>query len=229
MVTIRRKPDFKKNFYEELAWTNNQFVCGIDEVGRGCLAGPVVTAAVILHTRKKSRLIKDSKQMSPIERLKAAKWVVKNAWYAIGIVNHRIIDRVNIYHATMAAMRRAASQLFASAPTQPSTILVDAMPLQLSTFAGDIIAFPFGERKSISIAAASIIAKITRDQIMQRMEHSFPGYHFDRHKGYCTVAHRTMLAELAQSPIHRISYIDHFETMHEAQLTLLENYDETVR
>ncbi len=229
MVTIRRKPDFKKDFYEELAWANSDFVCGIDEVGRGCLAGPVVTAAVILHTRKKSRMIKASKQLTPNERCKAATWIHTNAWYAIGIVNHRIIDKINIYHATMQAMRRAASQLFASVRTQPTTILVDAMPLQLSSFAGNIIAFPFGERKSISIAAASIIAKVTRDQIMHRMERSFPGYHFGRHKGYCTVEHRAMLAQLARSPIHRISYIDHFETMQEAQLTLLENYDETVR
>jgi len=213
MVTIRRKPDFKKNSYEHDAWQKNTLICGVDEVGRGCLAGPVVAAAAIIHTRKKSTLIKDSKEMTPDERLAALEWIHKNAWSAVAVVNHRMIDRVNIYHATMHAMRKAVAHLMIKTSLNPSIILVDAMPLNLTHFAGNVIAFPFGESKSISIAAASIVAKVTRDLIMQRHAVNFPGYKFDSNKGYCTPSHRTLLGERNRSIIHRISFTDHFENV----------------
>ena len=161
-----KKLNFNKNHYENAAWDVQSVVCGIDEVGRGCLAGPLVAAAVILPIGKNSRLIKDSKLMEAPDREKAAKWIRKHCIYAIGIVHNRLIDQHNIYQADLIAMKKALVNLLAICPQVPSTILVDAMPLQLSdTNFKDIPVhyFPFGESKSSSIAAASIIAKVTRD------------------------------------------------------------------
>jgi ribonuclease HII len=208
MVTIKRDSKFKKNSYELEAWANGEFICGIDEVGRGCLAGPVVTAAVILKTHKISRLIKDSKIMTAEDRDHAFEWIIKNAFYGIGITHHRTVDRINIYQATLVSMRRAVMQLFVASHLRPAAILVDAMPLKIETLATDIIAFPFGESKSISIAAASIVAKVTRDRIMQTMEASVPGYALGKHKGYSTSLHMEKIKELNPGIVHRKSFID---------------------
>src|SRR5665647_1415755 len=118
----RQKEIFPKNAYEIKAWQENQVVCGIDEVGRGCLAGSVVTAAVILPPGKKSRLIKDSKLLDPQERQKANDWILEHCWYGYGMANHRIIDKYNIYQATLVAMKRALVNLMASCPLSPSAI-----------------------------------------------------------------------------------------------------------
>lgn len=208
MVTIKRDSSFKKNSYELAAWANKEFICGIDEVGRGCLAGPVVTAAVILKTQKISRLIKDSKIMTPEERERAFDWIIQNAYYGVGITHHRAIDRLNIYQATLVSMRKAVMQLFVASHVRPTAILVDAMPLKIETLAIDIIAFPFGESKSISIAAASIVAKVTRDRIMQTLETAVPGYAFGKHKGYSTGLHMEKIKELNPSIIHRKSFMN---------------------
>lgn len=226
MITIKRKPNFKKNFYEQSFWLEKKLVCGIDEVGRGCLAGPVVTAAVILHSQKTSRLIKDSKLLLPEDRLKAYKWLQKNSFFAVGILNHRMIDHLNIYHATASAMKRAVMQLMAKVDQKPSIILVDALPLKLENFEGDVVAFPFGESKSISIAAASIIAKVTRDKIMGQLNSVFPGYEFGKHKGYCTKQHVELLKELQQSLIHRKSFLNFLKNLSENQLNIFEENDE---
>ncbi len=127
-----KKLNFKKNYYENAAWDAQSEVCGIDEVGRGCLAGPLVAAAVILPIGKINRHIKDSKLMDPEEREKAAKWIKKHCRYAIGIVHNRLIDQHNIWHADLIAMKKALVNLFALCPQLPSVILVDAMPLQLA-------------------------------------------------------------------------------------------------
>jgi ribonuclease HII len=202
-------PSFKNEFEQE-AWNNSQYVCGIDEVGRGCLAGPLVTAAVILPINKTSRLLADSKLLTEEERHKGAIWVAKHCWYAYGIVDHTTIDRFNIYHATLIAMKKALIHLLASAP-RPSAILIDAMPLKLSdTQYADIPIrfFPKGERKSSSIAAASIIAKVKRDELMDKFENILPGFHFKEHKGYATKLHRDTLKEIPQSIIHRQSFLN---------------------
>ncbi len=209
MVTIKRKPDFKIDHYENTAWADSDVICGIDEVGRGCLAGPVVTAAVILHAHKKSPLLKDSKILSPDRRLKSYNWIIKNSWYATGIIHHRQIDSVNIYQATLRAMKRALVQLLATAPVQPHLVLVDAMPLQMDSFPGDIIYFNYGESKSSSIAAASIIAKVTRDRIMQQLDSTFTHYRFAQHKGYSTALHKEKIAQYGSSILHRVSFTDH--------------------
>ena len=217
MVTIKRKPDFKKDYYEMLAWSNQQLIVGVDEVGRGCLAGPVVAAAVILHPHKKSRLIKDSKLLTPEELIKSYAWIANHSWMATAVIHNRIIDRVNIYQATLIAMRRCVTQLLAIVPKQPSIIAVDAMPLIIDTFSGDIVHFIYGETKSSSIAAASIVAKVTRDTIMRQMENSFPGYLLGQHKGYSTPTHKRRIQELGATIMHRVSFIDHFEASTEYQ------------
>ena len=200
---------FRKNYFEKSAWEQNQLVCGIDEVGRACLAGPLVTAAVILPKGKSHRFLKDSKLMTPQERLEAYFWITKNCYYSYGIVNHRVIDSYNIWHATLIAMKKALVHLLATAP-RPKAILVDAMPLQLfDTGYKDIPVhyFPFGESKSSSIAAASIIAKVKRDMLMGKLDGLFPGYDLKDHKGYSTPGHKKILCNTDYSIIHRQTFI----------------------
>ena len=204
-----------KNELEHASWATGNYVCGIDEVGRGCLAGPLVTAAVILPLNKTSRLLVDSKLLTEEERHKGALWIAKKCWYAYGIVDNRTIDRYNIYHATLIAMKKALIHLLATSP-RPSAILIDAMPLKLEgTSYADISVhyFPEGERKSSSIAAASIIAKVKRDELMGKFNDIFPGFHFDEHKGYSTQKHKDSLKEFAPLIIHRQSFLHKISTV----------------
>jgi len=207
MVTIKRKPDFKKLTYEKEAWRTNQLVCGIDEVGRGCFAGPIVAAAAILKPHAKYKYLKDSKELSAEERAIAYKWLMKNSTFAVGIINHRIIDRVTIHLANIYAMKRALFQLLAHAPVAPEIILVDFIPLKFDNLEIPIIHFAKGESLSSSIAAASIIAKVTRDNLMERYNLIFPGYSFDTNKGYGTQAHKNALINLGVLFVHRNSFI----------------------
>lgn len=210
MVTIAIKSRFNKNTFEHQAWEKNMLVAGIDEVGRGCLAGPVVTAAVILQPNKISRLIKDSKLLTPEELHKAYQWIIKNSWYSIGIIHHRDIDQYNIYHATLRAMKRSLMQILHTCPKAPSKILIDAMPLQLTQPPFDsleIVHFIKGELRSSSIAAASIIAKVKRDQMMRIFDPALPGYDLKSHKGYSTPNHKKMISQLQHSIIHRSTFI----------------------
>ena len=207
MKIIKRKPDFPKNLYEHQAWSAGKLVCGVDEVGRSPLAGPVVAAAVILKPGARYRLLKDSKLLTPQERLQAYRWLLKNSIFGVGIINHRYIDRVNIYQATLAAMQRAVMQLLACTTAYPVDILVDAMPVRIVQPAIPVTYFCHGERKSISIAAASIIAKVTRDQLMERIAHDIPGYLFEHNKGYGTQAHRLSVCADGASFMHRTSFL----------------------
>lgn len=210
MATIKYKERFNKNFFEQTSWAQNQVICGIDEVGRGCLAGPVVTAAAILKPHKKSPLLKDSKLLDQEGLKKGYKWAIKYSWYAWSIVSHRDIDHYNIYYATLRAMKRNLMQLLATCPIKPNQILIDTMPLSLEKTAYadiDVVHFPFGERKSSSIAAASIIAKVTRDEIMRRMDRSFPVYQFAKHKGYSTKIHQDAIKAHGHSLVHRMRFL----------------------
>jgi len=207
---------FRKNAFEHAAWAQNRLICGVDEVGRGCLAGPLVTAAVLLHPGKKSRLIKDSKLLTAQERLKAYAWITRHSWYGIGIVHHRLIDQYNIWQATLIAMKKAVIHALALAPSTPEFILIDAMPLSLAhTSYAEIPVRNFikGESKSDSIAAASIIAKVTRDAMMNRFDTLFPGYHLAQHKGYSTPLHKESLRHQQYSIIHRKSFLRHIPTL----------------
>jgi ribonuclease HII len=210
-------PPTRKNGYEREAWQQKNYICGIDEVGRGCLAGPLVTAAVILPINKTSSLLQDSKLLTAGERLKGAVWIMKNCWYAYGIVNHRTIDRHNIWQATLIAMKKALVNLLATSPS-PSAILIDAMPLKLTdTGYNDIPVhhFPKGECKSSSIAAASIIAKVKRDEMMVKFASLFPGFDLQEHKGYSTKKHKAILLEEPPLIIHRRSFLHHIETIND--------------
>ena len=210
MATIRYKIRFNKNYFEKKAWERGGLVCGLDEVGRGCLAGPVMVGAVILKPHKINRLIKDSKLLNENEREKAYKWIIKNSWHAVSLVHNRSIDDRNIYKATLMAMRRAFLQLMAQSSKLPQTVLVDAMPLDLSRTLYepiDVFHFPFGESKSSSIAAASIVAKVTRDRMMARLDNHFHGYDFTRNKGYATPYHKKAVRSSGYSVIHRINFL----------------------
>ncbi len=224
MVTIKRKPDFKKNLYEKEAWERSELVCGIDEVGRSCLSGPVVAAAAILRPKARHKLVKDSKLMTAEEREIAFQWLMTHSTYAVGIVHHRLIDSKNIYHATLIAMKRALMQLLVTSSHRPSVILVDAMPVKLDHLDIPVIHFPFGERQSTSVAAASIIAKVTRDALMTRLDTVTPGYLYCNNKGYGTKAHKQGINQGGLTVLHRMSFITNKEAF-DMPLSLLPDLD----
>ncbi len=216
--------NISKNHFEKQNSLDNKILCGIDEVGRGCLAGPVVTAAAILKSTKKNSLIKDSKLLNEKQLEKAYSWLMKNSIFSVSIIDHRSIDQHNIYKATQISMCRAYYQLCAVAPIAPTVVLVDAM--KLPSINCTVISMVKGEKESISIAAASIIAKVTRDRIMRRLAVSFPGYHLEEHKGYATKIHYDALYAQGSSPIHRVSFLKNYQqallAQQDAQLELFE-------
>lgn len=201
----------KKNFFEEAAWQAGMGVIGIDEVGRGCLAGPVVTAAVMLEPGALNPLLKDSKVLTKVQRERAYAWIVEHSHYAFGMASHHVIDSVNIYQATRLAMRKALIHLLTTV-SMPQTILIDAMPVSLHDTPWHIIPIhhaPFGESWSSSIAAASILAKVYRDRLMNVFHALVPGYGLDEHKGYATARHRASVAQLGNSLIHRTTFMSY--------------------
>ena len=175
-------------------------IAGIDEAGRGPLAGPVVSAAVILEPGNIPDGLHDSKQLSAKRREDLFAAIIKSAAYGIGIAEPEEIDRINILGATMIAMQRAALDL----PVRPNVVLVDGNRApDMSMKTRTIIK---GDSKSLSIAAASIIAKVTRDHIMKQTDIRFSGYGFAAHKGYPTHMHREALDTLGPTPLHRRSF-----------------------
>jgi ribonuclease HII len=199
---------------EQTFWDQKQLICGVDEVGRGCLAGPIVTAAVILYPYAVNEKIKDSKLLSSIQIENISKWIMKNSSYTIGISNSRIIDKKNIYITTQTTMKKALFHLLQSINKLPNIILIDAMPVSLETTPYQNIpieSWVKGESKSASIAAASIIAKSIRDKILQKMDSSFPLYGFYKNKGYGTATHITALQKHQASIVHRKLFIKNFK------------------
>ena len=175
-------------------------VCGVDEAGRGPLAGPVVAAAVILTPARIPEGLNDSKALSSKQRELLLNAIEKNAQIGIGIAEPEEIDRVNILGATLIAMRRAVLAL----PALPEMALIDGNKLpELPCAAQAIIK---GDSRSLSIAAASIVAKVTRDRLMIEADTRFPGYGLAGHKGYPTKAHIDAVNRLGASPIHRRSF-----------------------
>lgn len=211
MPTIKLTPGFEKNSFERHSWIDGKLVCGIDEVGRGCLAGPVVAAAVILKPYSEHHLLKDSKKLTPADRDLLFAWLQKNSTYSVAIINHRIIDEINIYQATLVAMKRALVQLLATSSEKPQVILVDSMPLKMDFLGMPIYHVNFGEDHSASIAAASVLAKVTRDTLMSRMNQVFPGYQFITNKGYCTKDHVAGLKQKNKTILHRASFLKWFD------------------
>ena len=175
-------------------------VAGIDEAGRGPLAGPVVAAAVILRPGAVPDGIRDSKELSAEQREALYDQIRIVADVGIGIADVARIDRDNILQATLWAMRKAVAGL----PRKPAMALVDGNRVPKLPCAVEPVVR--GDQLSLSIAAASIIAKVTRDRIMDGLALTHPGYGFERHKGYATPEHRQALMKLGASPIHRRSF-----------------------
>ena len=184
------------------------YICGIDEAGRGPLAGPVVAAAAVLPKECQIFYLNDSKKLSEKKRdLLFDEIKEKAVAYGIGIVSPQVIDEIIILQATYEAMRQAISQL----NVIPEILLNDAV-----TIPGvDIMQVPIvkGDAKSVSIAAASILAKVTRDRMMMEYDQIYPEYGFAKHKGYGTAAHIAALKEYGPCPIHRRTFIKKFVTV----------------
>jgi len=182
-------------------------VIGVDEAGRGPLAGPVVAAAVALKTTSFKNRIDDSKKLSFNFRQKAFEEITRKSIFGISVISEKIIDRINILQATRLAMREAVSSLtrqIAGLDSLNIHVIVDGrMSLKLDWPSTDIIQ---GDGKSKSIAAASILAKVTRDRIMLEYDAIYPEYGFKRHKGYPTESHREILNRIGPSQIHRKSF-----------------------
>lgn len=199
---LERIENLKK--YEK-EYANFQYICGIDEVGRGPLAGPVVAAAVILPKDCDILYINDSKQLSAAKREELYDEIMEKAVaVGIGMMSPEVIDDINILQATYRAMQEAIKQL----DPQPDILLNDAV-----TIPGvNIKQVPIikGDAKSISIGAASIVAKVTRDRMMEEYENIFPGYGFASNKGYGSAEHIKALKEIGPTPIHRASFIKNF-------------------
>jgi ribonuclease HII len=211
-IVIRRKSlhTITRNGLERDYWEKQLFVCGIDEAGRGPSAGPVVAAAVIVPIGRPSALLKDSKVLSEEARNKAYQWICKHCWVGIGIESPSCIDTHNIYQATLRAMRRAFCQLSSIAPVPISGIIVDAMPLTFATEAYTTIpvhAFIEAESRSCSVAAASIVAKVTRDAMMDKLNPILPTYEFAQHKGYSTAQHLALISTQGRTIVHRNSFL----------------------
>ena len=188
-------------YYERLAYQEGaSFIAGVDEVGRGPLAGPVVAAAVILPKNIEDLGFDDSKKLSASKREEIYQLIQEKAIaIGIGIVDADIIDQVNIYQASRLAMQQAVSEL----KIQPDYLLIDAMKIDVNTPQIGIIK---GDAKSISIAAASIVAKQVRDQMMQEFDELYPGYDFSNNAGYGTPKHLEGLHRKGICPIHRKTF-----------------------
>ena len=188
------------SYEKELYKQGLTLIAGVDEVGRGPLAGPVVAAAVILPQNCKIQGLNDSKKIPKKKHLEIFQAVQDQALsIGIGIMDNHVIDKVNIYEATKLAMKEAVSQL----EPQPEHLLIDAMKLELPISQTSIIK---GDANSLSIAAASIVAKVARDKIMANYDQEFPGYDFGQNAGYGTAKHLEGIDKHGITPIHRTSF-----------------------
>ena len=180
-------------------------ICGIDEAGRGPLAGPVVAGAVILPKDCEILFLNDSKKLSEKRRDALYDEIREKAVaWSVGIVGPDVIDEINILQATYQAMRQAVAGL----SVEPDLLLNDAVTIP--GIAVDQIPIVKGDAKSVSIAAASIMAKVTRDRMMAEYDIAYPEYGFAKHKGYGTAAHIAAIREFGPCPIHRRSFIKNF-------------------
>lgn len=193
---------------EEMSLYNDKihYICGIDEAGRGPLAGPVVVGAVILPKDSFIEGVNDSKKISEKKREKIYEQIIEEAIaYGVGIVDQKTIDEINILNATKLGLKMAIENL----KVRPDIILVDALQNM------DTCGIPYksvikGDAKNYCIAAASIIAKVTRDRIMQEWDEVYPEYGFSKHKGYGTAAHIKVIKEKGPCIIHRKTFIKNF-------------------
>lgn len=193
----------RKMLMHERAWwkEGHDYIAGVDEAGMSPLAGPIVAAAVILPKEARWRGVDDSKKLTAERRNALAEQIKADAvCWATGSVTPEEIDRLNVYHAGLLAMRRAVMGLH----PHPTALLVDARTVPDVEWPQEPLIK--GDARSLSIAAASIIAKTTRDQLMITMDATYPGYGFAKHKGYPVAAHKEALKQLGPTPIHRKSF-----------------------
>ncbi|KEZ89061.1 MULTISPECIES: ribonuclease HII [Clostridia] len=196
---LEKMKEFERQYEDHI------LVCGIDEAGRGPLAGPVVAGAVILPRACEILFLNDSKKLSEKRREALFEEIQEKASaFAVGVVGADRIDEINILQATYEAMRLAISELGA----EPEVLLNDAVTIPGITLSQ--VPIVKGDAKSVSIAAASIMAKVTRDHMMEEYDKLFPEYGFAKHKGYGTAAHINALKEFGPCPIHRRSFIKNF-------------------
>lgn len=183
-----------------------KFICGIDEAGRGPLAGPVVVGAVIMSQNSLIEGVNDSKKIAEKKREKIYEQIIEEAIsYSVGIVDQRKIDEMNILNATKLGLKIAIEGL----KIRPDVILVDALN-HIDTCGIPYISVVKGDARNYSIAAASIIAKVTRDRIMRELDEVYPIYGFAKHKGYGTAEHIRVLKENGPCILHRKSFIKNF-------------------
>ena len=188
-----------------------EIICGVDEAGRGPLAGPVCAAAVILPKGLEIPGLNDSKKLTDKKRRELMPIIKEQALaYGIAFASHEEIDRINILQATFLAMERALAQL----NIKPDLALIDGN--RQKDFGINVETVVKGDSRSANIAAASVLAKVTRDNYMEEMAKAYPGYGFEIHKGYGTKAHYEALRNLGPSPIHRMTFLKKFYAADEA-------------
>jgi len=189
---------FDKKFFNDKI----KYLAGVDEAGRGPLAGPVVAAAVIFRAKSYIKGVNDSKQLNEKQREDLFdKIISKSLSYSVSVINQDVIDDINILNATMTAMKNAVDSL----KVKPDIILVDGN----SKFASEIPLVPIikGDAKSFSIAAASILAKVTRDRIMKNLAIDYPDYLWEQNKGYPTKQHREIIKRIGPCQLHRKTFL----------------------
>ena len=189
--------DFDKNF-------SVNFIAGVDEAGRGPLAGPVVAACCMLPLDRMIDGINDSKKLSEAKRERLYGEITASGVYKISIIPHDVIDEINILRAT----KRAMTECIESMSVKPELVLIDAVQLNVSVPVKSIIK---GDAQSYNIAAASVLAKVTRDRIMREYDLKYPQYGFAKNKGYGTAEHIAALKKFGPCPIHRKTFIKNFK------------------
>ena len=195
--------EFDKKYFSKKI----KYLAGVDEAGRGPLAGPVVAAAVIFDKKTNIKGVNDSKLLTEKQREALYEKIISSALsYSVSIVEHEVIDEVNILNATLLAMKQSIDDL----KIKPDLVLVDGN----RTFQSDIpvITIIKGDSKSFSIAAASILAKVTRDRLMKNLAIQYPVYQWQQNKGYPTKQHREIIKKLGPSPLHRKSFLKNILT-----------------
>lgn len=192
-----------KEIEEKLHSQGIEYICGIDEAGRGPLAGPVVVAAVIMPKDSMIEGVNDSKKVSEKKREVLYKKITEEAIaWGVGIIDQKEIDRINILNAT----KEGLTQAVVSLEQRPDMIVVDALT-GIDTLGIPYTSIIKGDAKCYSIAAASIIAKVTRDRIMRQWDEIYPQYGFEKHKGYGTAMHIAAIKEHGICPLHRLSFV----------------------